>query len=108
MIVFNGMDLIILAVGAVFLAICGIILYYDEFDPIDEPKRTNADRIRGMDIEELANFIVHRDCCPGYVTETFSDENRIKYGFDGLSERCDYGDECHECWIDWLRQEVKE
>lgn len=29
MIVFNGMDLIILAIGAVLLAICGIILVID-------------------------------------------------------------------------------
>ena len=29
MIVFNGMDLIIIAIGAVLLAICGIILVFD-------------------------------------------------------------------------------
>lgn len=67
---------------------------------------TNYDLVRAMSIEELANFIVHRDCCPGYVTGTFSDVNRKKYGFDGLSERCDYGDECNNCWIDWLKQEA--
>lgn len=70
-------------------------------------KRTNADRIRAMTDEELANFIVHRDCCPGFVANTFSDANRKKYGFDGRSERCECGDECQECWIDWLRKEAE-
>lgn len=76
-------------------------------DLIANPK-TNADRIRAMTDEELVNFVVHHDCCPGFVMDTFSDENRRKYGFDGHSERCECGECCYECWIDWLRQEVEE
>ena len=70
--------------------------------------QTNADRIRCMTDEELVNFVVHHDCCPGVVTYTFSDENRKKYGFDGRSERCECGECCYECWLDWLKKEKKE
>ena len=66
---------------------------------------TKADIVRPMTDEELANFIVHRDCCPGFFTGTFSDANRKKYGFDGRSERCEFGgEECIACWLDWLKE----
>lgn len=75
----------------------------DRRDPV-----RNADRVRAMTDEEFANFIVHRDCCPGFFTGTFSDASRKKYGFDGRSERCECGECCYECWLDWLRQEAEE
>lgn len=31
-------------------------MYYDEFDPIDKPPITNADRIRAMTDEEIENW----------------------------------------------------
>ena len=37
-------------------------MFYDEFDPIDKPKQTNADRIRAMTDEELANLFATSDC----------------------------------------------
>lgn len=32
-------------------------MFYDEFDPIDKPEQTNADRIRAMTDEDLANML---------------------------------------------------
>lgn len=57
---------------------------------------TNADRIRAMNDEELAKYISNRPQCP----------DKEKYGFDPRSERCDYGYDCDECWLDWLKQET--
>ena len=66
----------------------------------DPPKRlqTNADRIRSMSDEELAEFAVStgQGCAPG--------ENLVECCFDhkdGLIEA-----DCRKCWLDWLRQEV--
>lgn len=56
-------------------------------------RRTNADRIRAMTDEELANLI-----------------NRIepKFCHDGWDYMigCDEDKDCVMCWLDWLRQEV--
>ena len=61
--------------------------------PLDHVKpMTNADRIRSMTDEELAEFL------PGY-----------KFGFNcppGEREQCP--GECVPCWRTWLQQEVKE
>ena len=56
---------------------------------------TNADRIRAMSDEELSDFLSRsgKYFCHGI-------------GYDPHSERCDYGYECEECWIDWLKQEA--
>ena len=69
-------------------------------------QQTNADRIRAMTDEELADLIVNRDRCPGFVEDGLNETNRKIYGFDWRSERCDYGDECTTCWLDWLKQEA--
>ena len=45
--------------------------------------KTNADRIRSMTDEELANKMKHS--CPPDVA-------------------CTYENECVECWINWLKQ----
>ena len=60
------------------------------------PKRTKADRIRAMTDEELAEWI-----------------NDLFYGFldnPGRCEECvfDSIDRCTQCWLEWLRQEVKD
>lgn len=56
-------------------------------------QQTNADRIRAMTDEELANLI-----------------NRIepKFCHDGWDYMigCDEDKDCVMCWLDWLRQEV--
>ena len=53
---------------------------------------TNADRIRAMSDEELAKLLSHdARACPDRIT------------------RChDYGFNCERCWIEWLKQPVKE
>ena len=48
---------------------------------------TNADRIRGMGDEELAEFIQSPFC-------------------DRIAGRC--GGACHDCTLDWLRQPAEE
>lgn len=73
--------------------ICGRCdMFYSEFDPIDEPKQTNADRIRAMNDEELAKELKGIGC-PGIC--------RTKYREDDIEQ-------CYKCWLDWLRQEVHE
>ena len=53
---------------------------------------TNADRIRSMTDEELAEFLNHSACPPGEdVTECCSDE-------DGGA----VPEMCNLCWLDWL------
>lgn len=61
-------------------------------------RKTNADKLRALNDEELAKMLSRSGkyfCC---------DPDKC----DPRSERCDYGDECEECWLDWLRQEAKE
>ena len=51
---------------------------------------TNADRIRAMSDEELAEFIAQQGSCPTLP--------------DGTSpESCK--ESCYGCWLDWLKQE---
>ena len=62
-------------------------MYYDEFDPIETPPITNADRIRAMTDEELAEYL------------------------SGIAEcnrgcRLDCGDSCIGAWLDWLKSEA--
>ena len=54
-------------------------------------KKTNADRIRAMTDEELAELFVHL-CCP--------------YSLGGKVERNIENKGCKECWLDWLKQEA--
>lgn len=50
------------------------------------PKQTNADRIRSMTDEELAEFILKKRCTDRVCPMT----------------------ECFQCWLDWLKQEAGE
>lgn len=52
---------------------------------------TNADRIRAMTDEELAE-LCQNSCC--------------REGYDDCPTQF-YGD-CEDCWLDWLKQEVEE
>lgn len=63
---------------------------------------TNADKIRSMTDEELANLLAEepifiRVFFPKYCEIVMDDENP---GF------CD--DDCHECILNWLKREVTE
>lgn len=59
--------------------------------PHRQKKQTNADRIRSMTDEELANWLeqfASCELCPA------------------IRERCGYGDGCINAWLDWLKQEA--
>ena len=51
---------------------------------------TNADRIRSMTDEELANVIM----CPA--------------DFTGCDTKCDYHNNCKDCTLNWLKKESEE
>lgn len=53
---------------------------------------TNADRIRAMTDEELANFVSL--CCGWTCAEC------------PVSKECD-GDKCFGTWLDWMKQEAQ-
>ena len=56
--------------------------------------RTNGDRIRAMSDEELAEFMRPWDSgCPRWK------ENPLP---------CSDWDNCGECWLKWLKEEVRE
>lgn len=61
---------------------------------LDYERMTNADRIRAMSDEELANFLFPLGSCPVVA--------------DGLpfNESAECSDDCEKCWLDWLKQEV--
>lgn len=59
-------------------------------------QQTNADRIRAMTDEELADWIYYwagesPDCCDRKCEDTKA-----------------YPRPCRECWLDWLKQEADE
>ena len=62
--------------------------------------RTNADRIRSMSDEELAEFAVStgQGCAPG--------KNYVECCFDHKDGPVEA--DCRKCWLDWLKQEAKE
>ena len=63
---------------------------------------TNADRIRAMTDEELAEFIPSGPCPP---IRWHRDEFGARYTECPNEERI-HG--CRDCWLDWLKQEVKD
>ena len=69
---------------------------YMELDDCTDPQKskviTNADRIRAMSDQELAEHIWKKFGCPAgrnYVT-------------------CGYAGGCKDCWLDWLQQPAEE
>lgn len=79
----------------------GRTVYYDhngkEVEPpkADAVKPTNADRIRSMSDEELAEIMVG-DCPTNYP-----------HGDCREYEKFDGNLDCCKCWLDWLKQEVE-
>lgn len=68
---------------------CAAIRY--SFGIEDDPEiMTNADKIRAMKDEELAETIRFAECCPE------------------VTDHCGLFDSCNECWVNWLQQPVEE
>ena len=58
-----------------------------------DPPKTNADRIRAMSDEELAEFMCHN-----------VSNGTVNCAFCAAEEFCRFG---HNGWLEWLQQEVK-
>lgn len=77
------------------------IMQYDKVDPVTcpavsycpqaTPPKTNADRIRNMTDEELGKLLNEFGHCP----------------LSRIEDDCRSFDRCRDCWIDWLKEEVK-
>ena len=59
---------------------------YDQFEPIETPTATNADRIRAMSDEELAEYFAN-----------------VAYDFWAM-----FVADPKKVWLDWLKREVGE
>lgn len=59
--------------------------------PKEQKKQTNADKIRQMSDEEIANLLLKFDVC----------------GQMSLSECSLHNCNCESCVLDWLKQEVE-
>lgn len=55
--------------------------------------KTNADHIRSLSDEELAWRMMQLNFCPPNI-----DEGKV----------CGDNANCHQCWVDWLKQPYKE
>lgn len=79
-------------------AVCSVCSNYMGVPDRWEPKpRTNADRIRAMTDEELAE-----ELCLGCCQESREDCNKY------IIENSGGGRNCLQHWLDWLRQEADE
>ena len=67
-------------------------MYYDQFEPIETPTATNADRIRAMSDEELAEFLWSIGNNPG-TGNVYLNGKLIFFCGNGNG------------WLDWLREE---
>lgn len=68
---------------------CADCMSWNGYCPADCEPKTNADRIRSMTDEELADWVANLHC-PHYEDDDYT---------------CD---DCEECWRDWLKQEVND
>ena len=77
-----------------------VIFRTGDYEPITTtpPSFTNADRLRAMTDEELAEFMNCGACPPG------KDVSELCYDEDGGS----VPDMCNLCWLGWLKEEAKE
>ena len=65
-------------------------------------KTTNADRLRAMSDEELAEFYCNEvDACPPGSDMKCIDELYAHGEWPYPSD-----EQCRKCWLDWLRQEA--
>ena len=85
---------------------CGHYFRREDFpmcvlDRVKKPM-TNADRIRAMTDEELAEFFGRQK----YRRPTF--DGWLPLCYYVMGPRMCHEDGCKKCWLDWLRQEVEE
>lgn len=73
--------------------------FYEDKRKRTIPKTTNADRIRAMSDEELAEMHVGVGCPPG------TDLNELCFGENGEELLCT-PPRCRKCWLKWLKQEA--
>lgn len=59
-------------------------------------KRTHYDEIHAMNAEELAEYLAERSVAPSCTGKCHKD-------YEVYGEQRTF---CHNCWLDWLRQEV--
>ena len=80
--------------GHQYSDICGTCETLDGV-PVKYKKKTNAERIRNMTDEELAEFIAiqHTECCYCKIVTDCFEQN------DG---------DCSKAWLEWLKQEVSD
>ena len=84
---------------------CGSIAEWDSYfggtrctrcDFVERSKPSNADRIRAMTDEELAEWLDHRVVA-----------NSVECPPQHGHKHCLEQDGCRACWLDWLRQEAE-
>lgn len=66
-------------------------------EPTNWKPQTNADRIRGMSDEELADWVAERCTAPNCTGKCHKD-------YEAYGELRTF---CHDCWLDWLKQEAE-
>ena len=91
--------------GYINCPVCGVTIPALTVNPVtvldDEEKKkcdtSNADRIRAMTDEELAEFFGTLPCCP-----PGEDVDELCYPLDS----CEGTDLQVKCWLEWLRKEA--
>lgn len=66
-------------------------------DNCDMAVPSNADRIRAMSDEELADWVAERCTAPNCTGKCHKD-------YEAYGELRTF---CHDCWLDWLKQEAE-
>lgn len=64
----------------------------------DPANYINYDKIRSMSAEEMAEYLAERSVAPSCTGKCHKD-------YEVYGEQRTF---CHNCWLDWLKQEVKE
>lgn len=64
---------------------------------IDFHRMTNADKIRAMTDEKMAEFLSHMKYAPNCSGKCHND-------WENYGETRTY---CDDCWLDWLKKEAK-
>lgn len=79
--------------------------YAEECKDFEEKKQTNADRIRSMSSEELAEFIINN--CDNPISEKNEDMCDYCEKYEDEATECDR-EGCKKAIVKWLQSEVKE